>query len=177
MKIACCWMYAIGAYGFPPKLDNMKKAIVEMAQMGFKYIELEGMGFDNLESVIQARDELKQVIEEHEVEVVDFAPLIPEITSPDPELQGRAIEYFRRGCQTARILGCSRVWIDSYAPPLKIIEGKTFSEEITYGKPMYVEIPENFSWGAFWDHFVKTMITCNEIMRLMRSRKMKALSF
>jgi hypothetical protein len=38
MKIACCWMYAIGAYGFPPKLDDMKKVIFEMGQMGVKYI-------------------------------------------------------------------------------------------------------------------------------------------
>jgi hypothetical protein len=32
-------MYAIGKYGFPPKINDMKRAIREMAQMGFKYIE------------------------------------------------------------------------------------------------------------------------------------------
>ena len=26
MKISCCWMYAIGVYGFPPKIEDIKKA-------------------------------------------------------------------------------------------------------------------------------------------------------
>ena len=54
MKISCCWMYAIGTYGFPPKIEDIKKAISDMAQMGFKYIELEGMGYENMAAV--ARD-------------------------------------------------------------------------------------------------------------------------
>ena len=53
MKISCCWMYAIGTYGFPPKIEDMLKAIKEMAELGFDYIELEGVGYDNLSSVIE----------------------------------------------------------------------------------------------------------------------------
>ncbi len=36
-------MFAIGQYGFPPSLENLLKAIREMKQMGFEYIEAEGI--------------------------------------------------------------------------------------------------------------------------------------
>jgi len=41
MKIACCWMYVISKYGFPPKLENIYKGIREMSNLGFKFIEME----------------------------------------------------------------------------------------------------------------------------------------
>jgi hypothetical protein len=34
-------MYAIAKYGFPPSVDQALRAIQEMADMGFEYIELE----------------------------------------------------------------------------------------------------------------------------------------
>ena len=56
MKIVCCWMFAIGKYGFPPSLPDMLKAIPEMASLGFEYVELEGVGFENLRAVIDNRE-------------------------------------------------------------------------------------------------------------------------
>ncbi len=71
MKISCCWMYAIGTYGFPPRIEEMIKAIGEMAALGFKYIELEGVGYDNLDAVIANKELLKA-----ECENVEFRSLI-----------------------------------------------------------------------------------------------------
>lgn len=44
MKITCCWMYAIGKYGFPPSLPNMLKTIPEMAALGVDCVEAEKLG-------------------------------------------------------------------------------------------------------------------------------------
>jgi len=165
MKICCCWLYAIGVYGFPPKIEDIKKAIREMADMGFKYIELEGMGYENMAAVARDKEILKEIVEENTVQVVNFAPLIPQVISMDRNEQKKALDYFRMGVETAKFLGSTRVWIDSYNPPVEISEGKTFSEEISYGKSMRVKIPEGFSWQPFWHHFVSTMRTCNEIAK------------
>jgi sugar phosphate isomerase/epimerase len=158
-------MYAIGVYGFPPKIEDIKKAIREMAEMGFKYIELEGMGYENMASVRRDKEILKEIIEENSVQVVNFAPLIPQVISMDRNEQKKALDYFKMGVETAKFLGSPRVWIDSYNPPVEISEGKTFSEEISYGKPMCVKIPEGFSWQPFWNHFVSSIRNCNEIAK------------
>lgn len=165
MKISCCWMYAIGVYGFPPQINDIRRAITEMANMGFRYIELEGMGFENMASVAADKKILKKILEDAGVEVVNFAPLIPEITSLDPNLRQKALDYYRMGVETAAFLGSPRVWVDSYAYPVEIIEGKTFSQEMTYGKPMYVHIPDGFIWQDFWHNFVDTMSICNQIAK------------
>jgi hypothetical protein len=44
MKIVCAWMYAIGKYGFPPEVEDIFRALSEMREMGFEYIELEAVG-------------------------------------------------------------------------------------------------------------------------------------
>ena len=87
MKISCCWMYAIGKYGFPPSLDQMLQAIHEMAAMGFENIELEGVGFENLQTVVDNKERLKEACEAAGVRVVDFAPLLSEIISTDQGLR------------------------------------------------------------------------------------------
>lgn len=40
MKISCCWPYASSKYGYPPSLEDTKKALREMKDLGFTYVEL-----------------------------------------------------------------------------------------------------------------------------------------
>ncbi len=161
MKITCAWMYAIGEYGFPPKPEHMLKAIKEMADMGFEYIELEGMGYENLDQLISIKGDLKKAIEDNGISLSNFAPLIPEVFSMDKPIQKKALDYFIKGMEVADYLGSPRIWIDSYAPPVIIKEGKTFSEEISYGNTMLIKIPKDFSWDRFWDHFVASVDIMN----------------
>jgi sugar phosphate isomerase/epimerase len=165
MKISCCWMYAIGKYGFPPRIEDMGKAITEMAELGFEYIELEGVGYENLDSVTQHRDFLREQCLKHNVKIVNFAPLLPRIISMDRKEREKAFRYFEMGVKTARFLGSPRVWIDSFAPPLQRIKGNDYIEDLTYGNPCWGRVSPGFSWKAFWDIFVGTICDCNEICK------------
>lgn len=40
MKISCCWLYASSKCGYPPSLEDTKKALREMKDLGFTYVEL-----------------------------------------------------------------------------------------------------------------------------------------
>jgi len=59
MKISCCWLYAISKYGYPPSMENIFKALKEMADMGFEYVELEGVREENLKEVYHNREKIK----------------------------------------------------------------------------------------------------------------------
>ncbi|MBM4029400.1 MAG: sugar phosphate isomerase/epimerase [Planctomycetes bacterium] len=165
MKISCCWMYAIGKYGFPPSVEQMLRAIQEMADLGFEYIELEGMGFPNLRDVVANRRQIKQAVERAGVHVVDFAPLLPEVIALDKETQRSAMALFEQGVETAAYFGSPFVWIDSYFPPLELLEGKALTQDITFGLDYRVRIPGGFRWAEFWEHFVQVVARCNEIAK------------
>jgi len=165
MKISCCWMYAIGKYGFPPKISNMKKAIREMAQMGFKYIELEGVGYENLRSVYENKESLKEECLRNELKVVNFAPIIPQSLSSDPYESKEGLKYFEMGVKTASYLGSARVWIDSYIPPIVIKEGKSYVENLDFGKQIYARLLPHFSWKSFWKKYIENIKKCNQICK------------
>ena len=165
MKISCCWMYAIGKYGFPPNLEQMLWAIQEMADLGFENIELEGIGFQNLRAVCDSRERLKEACDSAGVRVANFAPLLPEIMSMDEGLAESALALFERGVETAAYLESPFVWIDSYFPPLDLVDGKALTTEITFGQQYRVRIPEGFDWSSFWNHFVGVVKRCNQIAK------------
>ena len=154
MKIACCWMYAIAIYGFPPPLSVMPQAIEQMARLGFEYIELEGVGDENLGAVIAARADLKRACLDAGVKVSDFAIVLPDIISLDPSRQEKAFDLFARGLETAAYVDAAYVWIDSYTPPIEIVAGKALTDDLRYGEQLRVRIPPGFRWESFWAHFV-----------------------
>lgn len=165
MKISCCWMYAIGNYGYPPSLENMFKAIGEMAELGFEYIELEGLGYENLQQVIDHTAELKKRCDDYGLNISNFAVLLPDLISLDVAVQKKAIEMFERGVESAAAINSPYVWIDSFAPPLTVLGGRLLSNDLTYGDQLRVEVPVGFSWDHFWENFVTVVRQCTEIVK------------
>ena len=165
MKISCCWMYAIGNYGYPPSMDNMFRAIGEMADLGFEYIELEGLGYENLQQVIDHTPRLKQRCDDFGLRVSNFAVLLPDIISMDSRTQEKAFDMFSRGVETAAYMGSPYVWIDSYSPPLTVLEGRLLSNELAFGNELRVEVPVGFSWDRFWDNYVLAVRRCTDIVK------------
>jgi sugar phosphate isomerase/epimerase len=165
MKISCCWMYAIGKYGFPPKINNTIKAIREMAEMGFRYIELEGLGYENLKSVYENRKILKEECLQDNVEVVNFAPIISQVLSINSHEFNEGIKYFEMGVKIANYLGSKKVWIDSYMPPMIIKKGRSYIENLDFGKQIYAKLLPNFSWKEFWKKYIKNIEKCNQICK------------
>lgn len=165
LKISCCWMYAIGHYGYPPTIQNMLKAIGEMADLGFDYIELEGFGEDNLGQVIDNTQVIKERLTDAGLKLSNFAVLLPETISLDRARQEKALDLFKRGVETAAVLGSPNVWIDSYAPPVEVKTGNLLTTELTFGTQMQIRVPDGFSWPRFWDNFVDAVRRCTEIVK------------
>jgi len=161
MKIVCAWMYAIGQYGFPPAIGNVLKAIREMKEMGFEYVEAEGIGYENLDQVIEQRSEIKKICDGEGLKLADFAVLLPDVISMDSKVREKAFSYFERGVETAAYLGSPYTWIDSYFPPLEVKKGVVPTDELVYGQQFGVRVPESFDWRRFWDSFIEAVDFCN----------------
>ena len=165
MKIVCCWMFAIGKYGFPPSLPNMLKAIPEMASLGFDYVELEGVGFENLRAVIDNREQFRDTLQGAGVKLSNFAIILPEVVSEDPNVAEPALAAFTDGVRTAAYLGSPNVWVDSYFPPVEVVSGTLMTEQIVFGQQPRIRIPAGFDWPRFWEHYVSVMKRCTQIAR------------
>jgi sugar phosphate isomerase/epimerase len=165
MKIVCCWMFAIGKYGFPPSLPDMLKAIPEMAALGFEYVELEGVGFENLRAVIDHREQFRDALQAAGVKLSNFAIILPEVVSEDPAIAEPALAAFTEGVRTAAYLGSPNVWVDSYFPPVEVVSGTLMTEAIVFGQQPRIRIPDGFNWPCFWEHYVRVMKRCTQIAR------------
>jgi len=150
-------MYAIGQYGFPPKMDDILRSFGEMREMGFSYVEAEGIGYENLDQVIASRRELKRILDGEGLKLADFAVLLSDVISMDRTVREKAFEYFKRGAETAAFLGSPNLWIDSYFPPLTVMQGVLPTDELVYGQSFRVLVPDDFSWTSFWDNFVASI--------------------
>jgi sugar phosphate isomerase/epimerase len=165
MKIVCCWMFAIGKYGFPPSLPDMLKAIPEMAALGFDYVELEGVGFENLQAVVDHREQFRDALRGAGVKLSNFAIILPEVVSEDPAVAAPALAAFTEGVRIAAYLGAPNVWVDSYFPPVEVVSGTRMTEQIVFGQPPRIRIPDGFDWPRFWAHYVRVMKQCTQIAR------------
>ncbi len=165
MKVSCCWMYAIGKYGFPPTLGNMLHAIEEMKELGFDFIELEGVAYENLEHVLTNRETIANHCRQVGVQVVNIAPVVPDLVSLDADAQRRAFGYFERTLDTCLLFECPNIWIDSFRPPLEWIKGTDLTEDLVFGESIQARLPSGFSWPAFWGHFVEAIRRAADMAR------------
>ena len=165
MKINCCWIYAISKYGYPPSMPDTYKALTEMAELGFKYVELEGLRRDNLLEVYAQRKELKKHCEDLGVEVVNFCPILPDLVSLDQGKRGEALELFQTGVEIANFFDCTTIQTDSYTPPLEFVGSAPYKQMMDYGIQFKVKIAPEFSWPALWDAIVDSIGRCNDMAK------------
>jgi sugar phosphate isomerase/epimerase len=133
--------------------------------LGFDYVELEGVGFENLRAVIDNRAQLRQTLDRAGVRLSNFAIILPEVVSADPQVAGPALALFEEGVRTAAYLGSPNVWVDSYFPPVEVLSGTLMTDAIVFGQQPRIRIPAGFSWLRFWEHYVGVMRRCTAIAR------------
>ncbi len=92
--------------------------------MGFEYGELEGIGYDNLGQVIAEKKDIRAAYRDAGVKISNFAVLLPDIISMDPALSAKAMDHFRRGAEAAAYFESANLWIDSFFPPVEVLEGR-----------------------------------------------------
>ncbi|MBC7321423.1 sugar phosphate isomerase/epimerase [bacterium] len=162
MKISCCWLYAISKYGYPPSMENIFKALKEMADMGFEYVELEGVREENLKEVYNNREKIKKYCRNLGVKIINFCPIIPDIVSLDEEKRKKAKDLYMLGVELAKYFDCETIQTDSYTPPLEFIGEVPYKESISYGKQYKVKIDPQFDWNKLWDVLVDSFRFASE---------------
>src|ERR1043166_6674085 len=163
MKINCCWLYAISKYGYPPRLDQTKKALREMAAMGFKAAELEGVREPDLHAVHGARHELKALAEDLGLEIMNFCPVLPDLVSMDAKRRRHAVDLFEMGAEAAAFFGSDFVQVDTFAPPLHFRGVAPYKQAVTFDERFEVRIPKGFSWARQWAALVDGISRCKRI--------------
>lgn len=160
MKIACCWLYAISKYGYPPSIADTFRALEEMAGLGFKNVELEGVRKENLLAIHSHRKELKSRCEKLGLRVVNFCPVLPSTVSLDSQQRREGLDLFDVGIECAVYFGCETIQLDSFTPPLRFKGETPYKEAIKFGKPFQVEVDAHFRWEEQWDVVVDTVKQC-----------------
>ena len=162
MKFLCCWLYAIDKYGFPPSIPDTFLALREMKELSFDYAELEGVSGPNLISVYEARHEIKKVLDDIDLRVINFVPVIPELRELDNEKRKYGREMFEKGLEVAKTLGTEFIQIDSFPPCLDCLDGVQYdSENVTnYGAKWRYRLSPEFSWERQWEVLVESVKWC-----------------
>lgn len=162
MKLSCCWLYAISKYGYPPSIENVFKALKEMADMGFEYVELEGVREENLREVYNNRERIKNYCRDLGIKIINFCPIIPDIVSLEEEKRKRAKDLYMLAIELAVYFGCETIQTDSYTPPLEFIGEAPYKESISYGKQYKIKVDPKFSWERLWDILVDSFRFASE---------------
>ncbi len=160
MKIACCWLYAISKYGYPPSIPDTFAALDDMARLGFENVELEGVRKENLLAIDSRRAELKSHCEGLGLRVINFCPVLPSTVSLDAQERKEGLELFDVGIGIANYFECETVQLDSFTPPLRFKGEAPYKDAIKFGKPFQVEVDPEFRWEDQWRVLVDTVKHC-----------------
>ena len=163
MKVSCAWLYAITKYGYPPSFEKTLKAIKEMANLGFKFMEIEIVREKQLSEFKERYNEIKNLCKSLGVEIINLCAIFPDIISMDKQVKSKAIECFEECCKITRELECDMIQLDSFTPPLKFVGEVPYKEAISFGRQFKVEIDPEFDWKDFWNNLVGTFKTCSNI--------------
>jgi len=164
VKLACCWLYAISRYGYPPSLEDTFTAIRRMHDLGFEAIELEGVRRDNLLHVAEHRHEIRALCDDLGLTIINFCPILPDIVNPDGRARRDALDLFRLGVEIARDFGCATVQTDSYTPPLRFLGAQPYGSAIEFGTQFQVQVDPAFDWDRLWGTLVESIRSCLELM-------------
>lgn len=168
MKISCCWMYALEAYGYPPNLADTYKALKRIVDAGFNYIEFEAFGLRdacNIEDLVNEKKELKKFIDDLNMTIVNFPIMLPGMTSLDAGRRDKSFDLFDKALEVGVHLGAEMVSICSFNPSLRFIGEAPYEQTVTYDADFRVQVDSEFNWQKQWEVIVNTFSICNEKLK------------
>lgn len=158
MKISITYLYTIFTYGYPPRVEDDFKALKNIAEMGFRYLEMEGLGGAHTEGVWKHRKDLKKCLDEHGIHVHNFCAVDPYLVSLNRTKRKAAYENFKRSAELGVYFGTETLHLASYAPPIKYL-GKApyqLGKKYSFGNTFRTQIPKDFSWEEMWKVLVES---------------------
>jgi sugar phosphate isomerase/epimerase len=158
MKIGITYLYTILTYGYPPRIEDDFKALADIEQMGFHYLEMEALGEKHALSLWDRRTEFKKRLDDHGVHVHNFCAIDPDLVSIDSTLRRAAYERFKQTAELGAYLGTETLHLASYAPPVTYTGKRPYSlgEKYEFGDTYRIIIPDGFSWDRVWSAVVES---------------------
>jgi len=169
MKIGATYLYTIVTYGYPPSIEDDFRALKDIEQMGFHFLEMEALGQEHAEALWARKAEFRSRLSDHGIHVHNFCAVDPQLVSLDPVTRGKALERFKRTTELGSYLGAETLHLASYAPPVEYISGVPYALGQEYAMPgkMTVHIPDGFHWNQVWDALVDSCQKAAEIAKTM----------
>ena len=161
--ITCAFLYSITRYGYPPEAKKMSKYIHEMADLGFRSVEIEGIGEEHLKTVYRDRHEIKKTLEEREVQLPVFCTVLPGLASPHAETARKNLELFRMGCELAAFFGAKGVLDNGPLVPYEFPENMPIHRHYSPEVLPSVSLAATLSWEAYRDFLIKQMDAACEV--------------
>lgn len=155
-QVTCAYLYPITLYGYPPDIRDTVKHITEMAQMGFRSVELEGIGSANIQYLYHHHEAICEALVKHNCSLPVLCLVLPQLGAADSHRQAESLEWFEMGCEVARKLGAKGVLDNGPLLPLEYPADapirRHYSDEILN----HLELPAGFVWEHYQNSLVNT---------------------
>jgi len=163
MLLTACYLYTIDTYGYPPTIEEGLKALDELRELGFTYVELEGVGADHIKAMHVEKERYAKRLEKLGMRCVNYCPVFRDLVSMDAKVRAAAYPVFKLGAETAAYFGSKTVHVATYLPPVEFVGPKPYVGKLRYGEHYKVNIADDFSWDAQWKALVESVRTCCDI--------------
>ncbi|MHA1699527.1 MAG: sugar phosphate isomerase/epimerase family protein [Promethearchaeota archaeon] len=160
IKISAAWLYAISKYEYVNSLENIYSAIRDMANIGFKAIELETIRWENLRAQIENKGDIKDLIDSLGIRVINLCAVNEALVRPGWE---RALDFFKKSAEYAVYLGSKMIQLDSFVPPVEFASELPYKDNIKFGVNLKVNVDTEFKWERHWQIIVESVKVCNKI--------------
>lgn len=155
--ITCAFLYTITRYGYPPSAEKMVDYLHEMADLGFRSVELEGIGGEHLQAVARRSPEIRQALDDRGLSLPVFCTVLPHLGSVHAAQRNRALELFRLGCETAKTLGAPAVLDNGPLVPYEFPADLPVSRHYAPDLLQRFGIPASLEWPRYRDALVETL--------------------
>ena len=153
MKLSITYLYTIYTYGYPPTLEGDLKALDDIRDMGFHFLEMESLGPEHGRLLWDHRADIKRRLERNGIRIHNFVGMDPDLVSLDDTRRAAAYERFKRTAELGSYFETDLLHVASYAPPVEYPEGEIYKIGSAYEFPRLprVRVPAGYDWRRVWD--------------------------
>ena len=155
-KITCAYLYTISKYGYPPDIFQTELHIKEMAEQGFRSIELEGIGRQNIEYLYKHKAEVADVLNKYGCTLPVLCIVLPQLSAVDKGKHGEGLELFEMGCALAHYLGAPAVLDNGPLLNLSSVADAPIKRHYSEEQLSKGGLPKGFEWDVYWQDLVET---------------------
>jgi sugar phosphate isomerase/epimerase len=167
MKISITYLYIIFRYGYPHSVEDVLKALPEIRDLGFRFLEMEGLGTAHLMAMSKRRKDVRACLDDCGLHVHNFCVVDPNLVSLDGARRKKAVERFKLGAEVSDYLGAETLHLASYAPPVRYMSARPYEldseKAYAFADQTRVRIPRGFDWREVWKALVASCRACADV--------------